>query len=81
MERLEKVNDSYVYRIRLRGCMAENDLQAIQMLQIFGIRMERGNTTFAISTDQSGLMGFLRQLHGRGLELLSVQCEEPPVVE
>jgi hypothetical protein len=30
---------------------------------------------FSVRTDQSGLIGLIRHLHGRGFVLLSVACE------
>jgi hypothetical protein len=69
------MKDIHTYQIKLRGLVAENDLKAIGILQILDLQAEQASTIFSISTDQSGLMGFLRQLHDRGLALLSVNCE------
>jgi hypothetical protein len=33
-------------------------------------------TQFSVCTDQSGLIGLLRHLHGLGFVFLSVKCEE-----
>jgi hypothetical protein len=70
------LKDIHAYQIKLHGLVAENELKAIGMLQILDTQLEQTNTILSISTDQSGLMGFLRQLHDRGLILLAVQCEE-----
>ena len=63
------------YQIGLRGQVDENDLNAVSPLQMMVVRVDTASTLFTICTDQSGLIGLLRHLHGRGFVLLSVDCE------
>jgi hypothetical protein len=35
-------------------------------------------TLLTVRTDQSGMIGLIRHLHGLGLMLLSVNCQELP---
>ena len=69
------------YPIELRGQVNENDLNAINPLQMAVVRADAdeehlsASTLFTVCTDQSGLIGLLRHLHGRGFVLLSVNCE------
>ena len=60
------------YRIEVRGQADENDLNAISPLQMTVVRVDTIATLFTVCTDQSGLVGLMRHLHGRGLVLLSV---------
>jgi hypothetical protein len=70
------MDDLLTYRVKVRGLVSENELNAIASVQILDVRADDENTSFSVSTDQSGLIGLLRQLHGRGLALLSVSCEQ-----
>jgi hypothetical protein len=63
------------YRIEVRGQADENDLNAISPLQMTVVRVDTIATLFTVCTDQSGLVGLMRHLHGRGLVLLSVRRE------
>jgi hypothetical protein len=69
------MNDICTYLIQLRGQIDENDLNAMSPIQMTVVRADTAATLFTIYTDQSGLVGLLRHLHGRGLVLLSVNCE------
>jgi hypothetical protein len=63
------------YRIEVRGQADESDLTAMSPLQMTVVRVDTTATLFSVCTDQSGLIGLLRHLHGRGLVLLSVLRE------
>jgi len=63
------------YQIEVRGQVNENDLNAISPLQMAVVRVDTAATLFTVCTDQSGLIGLLRHLHGRGFVLLSVYRE------
>ena len=63
------------YRIEVRGQADEYDLNAISPLQMTVVRVDTIATLFTVCTDQSGLVGLMRHLHGRGLVLLSVRRE------
>ncbi len=71
------MNDICTYTIQLRGQLSQAELSA--MSPVAGIAVERaapGSTTFTISTDQSGLIGLLRYLHGLGYIILSMTRAE-----
>jgi hypothetical protein len=70
------MDDILLYRLKVRGIVAEEDLNAITSVQNLVVMIDDGNTSFSVSIDQSGLIGLMRQLHGRGLVLLSVNCEQ-----
>jgi hypothetical protein len=64
------------YQIEIRDRVDEKDINALGPLQIMGMRVETDATRFTVHTDQSGLIGLLRYLHGRGFVLRSVQDEQ-----
>ncbi len=69
------MDDSRTYLIELQGQLNESDLPPTGPLAMRWLHQETGSTTFIVHTDQSGLIGLLRHLHGRGLVLLSLQLE------
>ena len=79
--REERMDDIRTYRIEVQGQIDENDLNAMSPLEVTMVQVDADEehpsaaTLFAICADQSGLIGLLRHLHGRGLVLLSVTCK------
>ena len=69
------MDDIRTYQIEVRGQVDENKLNATSPIQMTVVRMDTALTLFTIYTDQSGLVGLIRHLHGRGLELLSITRE------
>jgi hypothetical protein len=69
------MHDICTYQIEVRGQVDERDLNAMSPLQIKVARAEAAATLFTVCADQSGLIGLLRHLHGRGFVLLSVYRE------
>jgi hypothetical protein len=69
------MDDICTYQIAVRGQMDEDDLNAMSPLQVAVVQADTTSTLFTVRTDQSGLIGLMRHLHGRGLTLLSVSCE------
>jgi hypothetical protein len=69
------MHDIYTYHIEVLGQVDENDLNASSPLQTTVVRVDPTATQFTICADQSGLIGLIRHLHGRGFVLLSVTCE------
>ena len=63
------------YQIEVRGQADGNDLNAASPLQVTIVRIDTTATLFTIYADQSGLVGLMRHLHGRGFVLLSVHRE------
>ena len=68
----ERIDDFCSYQIEVRGRVDENDLNAMGPLQILVNRVLADSTLFSVRADQSGLIGLIRHLHGRGVVLLSV---------
>lgn len=69
------MDDIRTYQIEVRGQVDENELNATGPIQMTVVRGDAALTLFTVCTDQSGLVGLIRHLHGRGLVLLSVKCE------
>ena len=69
------MQETNAYRIKIRGQVDENELNAMTPLKMEVVRVEAAATLVTICTDQSGLIGLLRHLHGRGFVLLAVTCE------
>jgi len=70
-----------IYHIKVRGQVDESDLNAMSPLKITMVQADPAEehpyaaTQFTIYADQSGLIGLMRHLHGRGFVLLSVSRE------
>lgn len=65
-----------IYHIQLRGQVDERDVNEMSPLLLV---RETGDTTVTqlyVATDQSGLIGLMRHLHGLGYVFLSVSCEQ-----
>jgi hypothetical protein len=72
----EKMHDVfYTYRIEVQGQVDENAFNATSPLQMTVVRRDTATTLFTICADQSGFIGLMRHLHGRGFVLLSVTRE------
>jgi hypothetical protein len=69
------MHESCLYQIEVRDQVTESDLNAMSPLQTTIIRVDAAVTVLTIHTDQSGLIGLLRHLHGRGFVFLSVHRE------
>lgn len=69
------MHDICTYHVEVRGQVDENTFNATSPLQMTVVRVDTAATLFTIRTDQSGLIGLIRHLHGRGFLLLSVTCE------
>ncbi|MBI5564113.1 MAG: hypothetical protein HY870_04395 [Chloroflexi bacterium] len=69
--------DQHTYLIQLRGSVDVDELNALTPLWVTQVRTEATTTRVAASTDQAGLIGLLRHLHGLGFQFLSIKCESP----
>ena len=67
--------DVCTYQIEVRGQVEEKELNAMSPLQIACVRVGPAVTLLVVRTDQSGLVGLIRHLHGWGYALLSVTRE------
>ena len=66
------MNDMCTYHIQLRGQVDEGEINAMSPLQMTVQRADTTATLFTVRTDQSGLIGLMRHLHGLGFVLVSV---------
>lgn len=66
------MDEFQTYQIEVRDRVDEKDINILSPLQIMEIQVETDATRFTVHTDQSGLIGLLRHLHGRGFVLRSV---------
>ena len=66
------MNDICTYHIQLRGQVDEGDINATSPLQMTVVRVDQAATLFSVCTDQSGLIGLMRHLHGLGFVFLSI---------
>jgi hypothetical protein len=70
------MHESCFYQIAVRGQVDESDLNALSPFQTRVVRVDTTATLLTIHTDQSGLIGLLRHLHGRGFVVLSIRREQ-----
>ena len=69
------MNTVNIYHIQIRGLVDEVEINAMSPLRLVKDWAETAVTQFSVQTDQSGLIGLLRHLHGLGFVFLSVDCE------
>ncbi len=69
------MNDLSKYRIQVDGRVDGNELNALSPLEIRVERVEAESTWLSVLTDQSGLIGLMRHLHGLGFVFLCVDCK------
>jgi hypothetical protein len=74
-EELETMQDICTYQIEVRGQVDESAFNVTSPLQMTVVRMNPATTLLTTHTDQSGLIGLIRHLHGHGFMLLSVTRE------
>jgi hypothetical protein len=70
------MNDIGTYFIRLRGQVDEDEINAMSPLKMMVTEIDTVSTLLTVYTDQSGLIGLMRHLHGLGFVLLSVTREQ-----
>lgn len=69
------MNDTWTYYILLDGPVDEEELNATSPFQLTAHALDLSTTCLQVHTDQSGLIGLLRHLHGQGLVLFSLRRE------
>jgi hypothetical protein len=67
--------NSCVYHIQLCGQVDVEEVNEMSPLFLVREKGDKEMTQFSVRTDQSGLVGLLRHLHGLGFVFLSVNCE------
>jgi len=75
------MNDLCTYTIQLHGQVSENEINALAPLQMAVEKSAPGATWFTLRTDQSGLIGLMRLLHGLGFVFLSMTRLDPNSLE
>jgi hypothetical protein len=65
----------FTYRIEVQGKVDEKVLNANSPLKMIVSRAEGTSTVVSIHTDQSGLIGLMRHLHGQGFVFRSLNRE------
>jgi hypothetical protein len=70
------MDDICTYHLEIRGPVDEDEINAMSPLQMGVERAGPAATLLTISTDQSGLIGLMRHLHGLGFVFLSVKREQ-----
>ncbi len=76
-----KINDVRKYQIQVRGRVAEEDINPTSPLRITLEQVDETCTSLTLRTDQSGLIGLIRHLHGLGLVILSIQNRPENVLD
>lgn len=65
------------HQIQLDGQWTEDDVNDGSPLRMTRVSGDARSTIFAVHTDQSGLVGLIRYLHGARFVLLSVDAHNP----
>ena len=70
------MEDLCTYQIEIRGRWDERELNAMSPWCLTILRVNPESTFASVETDQSGLIGLMRYLHGRGLTFMSIYREK-----
>jgi hypothetical protein len=70
------MDDVFLYRIEIREPVVAEDLLSFSPPGLTVAASSSGGSLLSVSTDQSGMIGLIRHLHGLGLFLRSICCEE-----
>ncbi len=70
------MDDLYIYRLQVSGQLAAEDIETFSPPGFRIEKMEGNSTCLVVRTDQSGIIGLIRQLHGLGCELLFFERKE-----
>ena len=65
----------HTYHIEVRGRIDEPDLNATSPIQMAVAVTDADSMRLTVYTDQSGLIGLIRHLHGCKLAILSLTCK------
>lgn len=65
-----------IYHIHIRAQASAEEINPTSPVQIRVLESTGSGTLFSVSTDQSGLIGLLRHLHGLGFDLISIDSRE-----
>ncbi len=73
---MARMDEPAAYRVTIQGCIGKELVDESGPVQINEVRVDpaRGITTLAgIFTDQVGMVGLIRHLHGLGIVLLALE--------
>lgn len=70
------MNDICTYLVWLRGHVETDEINTMSPVEIAVERSDGHATLLSARTDQSGLIGLMRHLHGLGLVALSIDRKE-----
>lgn len=54
------------YRLRILGEVSEDNVNRMSPCGVTLVRRDETSTTFRAATDQAGMIGLMRYLHGKG---------------
>jgi hypothetical protein len=63
------------YQLRLLGEVSQEDVNRMSPCRVSQVRRDEKTTTFRAVTDQAGMIGLMRYLHGMGFVILSAISE------
>ena len=69
-----KTDDIRTYEIQILGRVEADDINRTSPVPFTIEPVEETNTSLTLRTDQSGMIGLIRHLHGMGLMLVSMSC-------
>ena len=69
------VDELRTYHIEVQGRIDEPDLNATSPIQMAVAGTDADSMRLTVYTDQSGLIGLIRHLHGLKLAILSLTCK------
>ena len=69
------MQDHCTYHIEVLGQADEHDLNKMSPIEATVVRLDKAATQLVVRTDQSGLIGLIRHLHGRGYLFLNISRE------
>jgi hypothetical protein len=65
------IDDITTFTIEIRGQVDQDDINAASPLKVTVTQVEESRTILSACTDQSGVIGLIRHLHGMGLIIRS----------
>ncbi len=66
------MNDLHTYQIQVSGQLNESEMNVRSPVAMKVEHIESNSTWLSVDTDQSGLVGLMRHLHGLGIVFLTI---------
>ena len=70
------MNDICTYTVKIHGQVTEGELNVMSPIRMTVSQSGAAETLLTVSADQSGLLGLVSYLHGRGLVFLAITRTE-----